>query len=121
MKKSVLKAVENRFTPEFINRLDDIIVFSPLTFDEVKRIAAIYLGSIRKAMGASGKMLFFSDAALSALSSAGFSVKYGARFLKRYIDEKVKMPITLKWKESDRFFVEEEGGEVVVIAQGVPT
>ena len=47
-------------------------------------------------------------------------MKYGARFLKRHIDEKVKMPITLKWKESDRFFVEEEGGEVVVIAEGVP-
>jgi ATP-dependent Clp protease ATP-binding subunit ClpA len=120
VKKSIIKAVENRFTPEFINRLDDVIVFSPLTFDEVKRIASIYLGSIRKSMAASGKTLAFSDASLTALSSAGFSVKYGARFLKRHIDEKVKMPITLKWKESDRFFVDEEDGEVVVIAQGVP-
>jgi ATP-dependent Clp protease ATP-binding subunit ClpA len=120
VKKSIIKAVENRFTPEFINRLDDVIVFSPLTFDEVKRIASIYLGSIRKAMEASGKTLAFSDASLTSLSSAGFSVKYGARFLKRHIDEKVKMPITLKWKESDRFFVDEEDGEVVVIAQGVP-
>jgi ATP-dependent Clp protease ATP-binding subunit ClpC len=122
VKKSIIKAVENRFNPEFINRLDDVIVFSPLTFDEVKQIAAIYLGSIRTAMAASGKTLAFSDSSLTALSSAGFSVKYGARFLKRHIDEKVKMPITLKWKESDRFFVDvdEEGGEVVVIAQGVP-
>ncbi|MDX1815160.1 MAG: AAA family ATPase, partial [Thermodesulfobacteriota bacterium] len=120
VKKSVHKAVENRFTPEFINRLDDVIVFSPLTLDEVKRIAAIYLESVQKTMAASGKTLLFSDASLNALSSTGFSVKYGARFLKRHIDEKVKMPITLKWKESDRFFVEEEGGEVVVIAEGVP-
>ncbi|HBX43580.1 MAG TPA: chaperone protein ClpB, partial [Deltaproteobacteria bacterium] len=120
VKKSVLRAVENRFTPEFINRLDDVIVFSPLTFDEVKRIAGIYLESIRKAMAASGKTLTISDASLDALAGTGFSVKYGARFLKRFIDEKVKMPITLKWKKSDRFFVEEQGGEVVVIAEGVP-
>jgi ATP-dependent Clp protease ATP-binding subunit ClpC len=120
VKKSVLRAVENRFTPEFINRLDDVIVFSPLTFDEVKRIAGIYLESIRKSMAASGKTLTFSDASLDALAGTGFSVKYGARFLKRFIDEKVKMPITLKWKQSDRFFVEGEGGEVVVIAEGVP-
>ncbi|HEU5360630.1 MAG TPA: ATP-dependent Clp protease ATP-binding subunit [Candidatus Deferrimicrobiaceae bacterium] len=119
VRKSVLKAVENRFTPEFINRLDDVIVFSPLSFDEVKRIASIYLESIRRTMAVSGKKLLFSDASLEALSRTGFSVKYGARFLKRHIDEKVKMPITLRWKESDRFFVEAEGGEVVVIPEGV--
>src|SRR3990172_5662359 len=118
VKKSIIKAVENLFTPEFINRLDDVIVFSPLTFDEVKRIAEIYLGAIRKTMAASGKTLLFSDASLAALAGTGFSVKYGARYLKRYIDEKVKMPITLRWKESDRFLVEAENGEVVVIAEG---
>ena len=119
VKKSVLKAVENRFSPEFINRLDDVIVFSPLSFDEVKQIAVIYLESIRAAMAASGKTLAFSEASLNALAGTGFSVKYGARFLKRFIDEKVKMPITLRWRESDRFLVDEEGGEVVVIAEGV--
>jgi ATP-dependent Clp protease ATP-binding subunit ClpA len=119
VKKSVLKAVENRFSPEFINRLDDVIVFSPLSFDEVKQIAVIYLESIRAAMAASGKTLAFSEASLNVLAGTGFSVKYGARFLKRFIDEKVKMPITLRWRESDRFLVDEEGGEVVVIAEGV--
>ncbi|MGB3097241.1 MAG: ATP-dependent Clp protease ATP-binding subunit [Candidatus Deferrimicrobiaceae bacterium] len=119
VKKSVLKAVENRFSPEFINRLDDVIVFSPLSFGEVKQIAVIYLESIRAAMAASGKTLAFSEASLNVLAGTGFSVKYGARFLKRFIDEKVKMPITLRWRESDRFLVDEEGGEVVVIAEGV--
>ncbi len=120
IRKSVLKAVESRFTPEFINRLDDVIVFSPLSSDEVKRIAGIYLESIRKAMARSGKTLAVSDAAQAALARTGFSVKYGARFLKRHIDEKIKMPITLRWKESDHFLVEESGGEVVVATQGVP-
>jgi ATP-dependent Clp protease ATP-binding subunit ClpA len=120
VRKSVLRAVENRFTPEFINRLDDVIVFSPLSFDEVKSIAALYLGRIRDTMAGHGKTMDVSDAALSALARAGFSVKYGARFLKRYIDEKVKMPITLRWKESDRFYVEEVGGGLAVITQKVP-
>jgi ATP-dependent Clp protease ATP-binding subunit ClpA len=120
VRKSVLRAVENRFTPEFINRLDDVIVFSPLAFDEVKKIAALYVGRIRETMAGHGKTVEISDDALAALARAGFSVKYGARFLKRFIDEKVKMPITLRWKESDRFQVEEAGGEVAVVTQKVP-
>ncbi len=119
VRKAVLKAAENRFTPEFINRLDDIIVFTPLSLDEVRRIASIYLDSIRKMMAVHGKTLEVSEAALSSLARAGFSVKYGARFLKRGIDEKVKMPVTLRWKESDRFYVDEVDGEPVVITQRV--
>ena len=94
----------------------------PSGYDLLKTlaIARIYLDSIRKAMGSSGKSMTISDAALDVLAGTGFSVKYGARFLKRHIDEKVKMPLTLKWKQSDRFFVEKEGDEVVVLAEGVP-
>ncbi|MCL1926909.1 MAG: ATP-dependent Clp protease ATP-binding subunit [Syntrophorhabdaceae bacterium] len=119
VRKAVLKAAENRFSPEFINRLDDIVVFSTLSADEVRKIASIYLESIRKMMAGHGKTLRVSDAALSALAGAGFSVKYGARFLKRLIDEKVKMPVTLQWKESDHFCVESIDGEPVVITQRV--
>jgi ATP-dependent Clp protease ATP-binding subunit ClpA len=120
VRKAVLKAAENRFTPEFINRLDDIIVFAPLSFEEVRSIAAIYLDQIGRMMSSHGKTLVVSDAALSSLARTGFSVKYGARFLKRGIDEKVKMPVTLKWKESDHFLVEEIDGATVVISQKVP-
>jgi ATP-dependent Clp protease ATP-binding subunit ClpA len=119
VRKSVLRAVENRFSPEFVNRLDDVIVFSPLSTDEARRIAGLYLEQIRSAMAGHGKTLQVSDAGLSALARTGFSVKYGARFLKRMIDEKVKMPITLQWRESDHFHVEEAGGDVVVITQKV--
>jgi len=119
VRKAVLKAAENRFSPEFINRLDDVVVFTPLSIDEVRRIAELYIDTIRKRMAAHGKTLAVSDAAVAALARAGFSVKYGARFLKRGIDEKVKVPVTLKWKESDHFLVEEVGGEVVLITQKV--
>jgi len=69
--------------------------------------------------GSSTCTVVVSDAAVAALARAGFSVKYGARFLKRAIDEKVKVPVTLKWKESDHFLVEEVDGEVVLITQKV--
>jgi ATP-dependent Clp protease ATP-binding subunit ClpC len=121
IRKGVLKAVENRFTPEFINRLDDIIVFSPLTFDEVKQIASLYLGQIARTMEEHGKSLHVSDASLAAMARTGFSVKYGARFLKRFIDERVKMPLTLQWKSSDRFLVEEIDGAINVTSQKVST
>lgn len=120
VKKGVLKAVENRFSPEFINRLDDVIVFTPLSHEEVKKIAALYLDTIRRQMEAYGKRLEVTDAALSVLAGAGFSVKYGARFLKRTIDDRVKMPITLRWKESDHFLVDAPAGEVIVSTEGVP-
>jgi len=120
VKKGVLKAVENRFSPEFINRLDDVIVFSPLSHDEVKRIAALYLDTIRRQMAQHGKHLEVTDAALAVLAGAGFSIKYGARFLKRTIDDKVKMPVTLRWKESSHFLVDACGNDIVVTTQGVP-
>jgi len=119
VRKAVLKAAENRFTPEFINRLDDVVVFTPLTIDEVRRIAELYIDTIRKRMAEHGKTLVVSDAAVASLARTGFSVKYGARFLKRGIDEKVKVPVTLRWKESDHFFVEEVDGVPVLITQKV--
>jgi ATP-dependent Clp protease ATP-binding subunit ClpA len=119
VRKAVLKAAENRFSPEFINRLDDVVVFTPLSIDEVRRIAELYIDTIRKRMAAHGKTLVVSDAAVAVLARAGFSVKYGARFLKRAIDEKVKVPVTLKWKESDHFLADEVDGAVVLITQKV--
>jgi ATP-dependent Clp protease ATP-binding subunit ClpC len=55
-----------------------------------------------------------SEAAINLLTEKGFSAKYGARFLKRHIDEKVKLPLTAMWKTSTNFVVDLEDGEIVV-------
>ncbi len=115
VKKSVIKEVEHHFSPEFLNRIDDIIVFSPLTREEVKEIARRYLQRLKKTLGDQGKTLVFSEEGLEGLVEIGFSLKYGARFLKRRIDEQVKMPITLHWKEGSEFSISPEKGEVKVI------
>ncbi|MEP6922947.1 MAG: ATP-dependent Clp protease ATP-binding subunit [Pyrinomonadaceae bacterium] len=114
IKGSVMKAAETRFSPEFRNRIDEIVIFSPLTMDEVRDIARIYLSKLRRQMERQGKIVEVTEAAIDELTKKGFSTAYGARFLKRHIDEKVKLPITNAWKTATRFVVDSEEGEVTV-------
>lgn len=113
IKNDVMKAAETRFSPEFRNRIDEIVVFAPLTMDEVKQIAQIYLEKTRRQMKSQSKSFETTEAALLLITEKGFSMQYGARFLKRFIDERVKLPITTMWKEGSHFIVDVEDGEVV--------
>src|SRR4030081_2229103 len=113
IKNEVMKAAETRFSPEFRNRIDEIVVFAPLTMDEVKQIAQIYLDRTSRQMKSQGKSFETTDQALSLITEKGFSKQYGARFLKRFIDERVKLPITTMWKIGSHFIVDVEDGEVV--------
>ena len=114
IKNEVMKAAEIRFSPEFRNRIDEIVVFSPLTLDEVKQIAQLYLDKTRRQMKRQGKSFEVTSQAIDLLTEKGFSMQYGARFLKRYIDEKVKLPITTMWKSGSKFSVDVEGEEISV-------
>jgi ATP-dependent Clp protease ATP-binding subunit ClpA len=114
IKHEILKAAEEHFSPEFRNRIDEIIVFSPLTREEVRKIAQMYLEKIRVQMAKNHKTLVLTEAALDRLVEIGFSQQYGARYLKRTIDEYVKLPITERWKDSRRFMVDNINGQVVV-------
>ncbi|HEX8353879.1 MAG TPA: ATP-dependent Clp protease ATP-binding subunit [Pyrinomonadaceae bacterium] len=113
----VMKAAENRFSPEFRNRIDEIVVFSPLAMDEVRDIAKIYTARLCRQMESQGKGCRVTPAALDLLTEKGYSPAYGARFLKRHIDEKVKLPITAMWKDASSFTADVENGEVVVKAE----
>lgn len=117
IKGDVMKAAENRFSPEFRNRIDEIIVFSPLTMDEVKGIAKLYLAKIRKQMEMQGKFIEITDEAIDLITLKGYSPAYGARFLKRHIDQKIKLPLTNLWKTATQFIVDAEGDEIVVKAK----
>jgi len=112
IKRAVLQAAETRFSPEFRNRIDEIVVFSPLTQDEVKQIAQLYLSAVQRQMARQGKRMTIPEAALNRLVELGFSPAYGARFLKRTIDEKVKLPITNLWKAFNVFVVDVVDGKV---------
>src|ERR1044072_1292075 len=113
IKGDVMKAAENRFSPEFRNRIDEIVVFSPLMMDEVRDIAKIYTNKLCRQMEKQGKNCNVTEDALDILTEKGYSPAYGACFLKRHIDEKVKLPITAMWKEGSRFVADVVDGEVV--------
>ncbi|MGH9916072.1 MAG: AAA family ATPase, partial [Pyrinomonadaceae bacterium] len=114
IRNDVLKAAEQRFSPEFRNRIDEIVVFSPLTMDEVKQITILYLGRLRRQMEKEGRTVDFTEKAVELLTQKGYSRLYGARFLKRHIDEKVKLPITAMWKEATSFIVDVEEENIVI-------
>src|SRR5881394_3316806 len=113
IKNEVLKAAEQRFSPEFRNRIDEIVVFSPLTMDEVRQIAQLYLDKTNRQMKRQGKFFEVTEPAIDLVTEKGYSMQYGARFLKRYIDEYVKLPITTMWKAGSKFQVDVTAGELV--------
>jgi ATP-dependent Clp protease ATP-binding subunit ClpC len=121
VKNEVMKAAEQRFSPEFRNRIDEIVVFSPLTMDEVRQIAVIYLDKLRKQMERQGKTVQVTERAIDSLTEKGYSPAYGARFLKRHIDEKVKLPLTAMWKGASQFVVDYEEGEITIKAIDAPS
>jgi len=82
--------------------------------DEVRQIAQLYVERLTRQMERQGKGLQVTDEAINLLTEKGFSSKYGARFLKRHIDEKVKLPITAMWKGGGKFLVHVEAEEIQV-------
>jgi ATP-dependent Clp protease ATP-binding subunit ClpA len=114
IKREVLKEMEKTFSPEFRNRIDEQIVFAPLTREEVRTIAEKYLTHVERTLRDTNKNLIVTPEALETLVSQGYSYAYGARFLKRSIDEKIKIPLTTMWNESDSFLAEVLEEKVVV-------
>ena len=82
--------MKNHFTPEFLNRLDEVIVFNPLKEGEVRRIVDIELGKLTSRLERLGYHINFSDQVRDMLADVGFDEKYGARPIKRAIQEKIE-------------------------------
>jgi len=93
MKKAVLEIVSQHFRPEFINRVDDIVVFHPLGRSQLRSIVDIQLGNLRKRLVERDIHITLNDAARDLLGEAGFDPVYGARPLKRAIQAQVENPL----------------------------
>ncbi|NKB77851.1 MAG: ATP-dependent chaperone ClpB [Gammaproteobacteria bacterium] len=96
MKSSVMRVVSQQFRPEFINRVDDLIVFHPLEKSQIKKIAAIQIDSLRKRLAQREMDIVLSDSALNKLTEFGFDPVYGARPLKRAIQIEIENPVAQK-------------------------
>ena len=93
MKASVMEIVAQQFRPEFINRVDDVVVFHPLNQAHIRAIVDIQLGYLRERLAERDMTIILSDAAREKLAEAGFDPVYGARPLKRAIQQQVENPL----------------------------
>jgi ATP-dependent Clp protease ATP-binding subunit ClpB len=93
MKSAVMEIVGGHFRPEFINRLDEIVVFHPLGREEIRAIAEIQINHLRKRLAEREIGLELTTAALDHLGDAGFDSVYGARPLKRAIRQQLENPL----------------------------
>jgi len=96
MKSAVMEVVGHHFRPEFINRVDDLVVFHPLDQAQIRLIAGIQLGMLRERLENTGLEMEISDEALDLLATAGFDPVYGARPLRRAIQQNIENPLAQK-------------------------
>ena len=90
MKERVMAEVKDTFRPEFINRIDDLIVFHALEPDDIRRIAALMLGSVSRRLAERGMQLSYGDDVIALLAEEGYDANFGARPLRRTIQRTVE-------------------------------
>ena len=118
MEKRVMDALRATFKPEFLNRIDEIVIFNSLGPEEIKKIVEIQIGLLARRLEASKITLKLTDEAKAFLASSGFDPVYGARPLKRTIQHLVQDPLAMKIldgsvKEGDHLRVDVRNGDLV--------
>lgn len=101
MQKRVLEVVRSTFKPEFLNRVDEIIIFHALAKEEIKKIVEIQLSFLNKRLAEKKLSLRLTESAKELLVNQGFNPVYGARLLKRTIQRMIQDPLALKLLEGD--------------------
>ncbi|NKJ21443.1 ATP-dependent Clp protease ATP-binding subunit ClpB [Dyella sp. SG609] len=122
MKASVLGVVQAHFRPEFINRLDELVVFRPLEKKQIRKIALIQLIHLEKRLAERQLRLEIGEKALDLLGNVGFDPVYGARPLKRAIQQQLENPLAKeilegRYAPGDVIGVDAEGGQLVFRTQ----
>ncbi len=114
MRAAVQEALRARFLPEFLNRVDDIVVFQPLRPDEIEKIVRLQLDDLNRRLEANGLTLEVGEAAVARIAEVGFDPLYGARPLKRVIQREVQNPLATallksSYPEGSTVFVDFDG------------
>ncbi|PZR81978.1 MAG: hypothetical protein DLM65_04755, partial [Candidatus Aeolococcus gillhamiae] len=115
----VLAVLRQHFRPEFLNRVDEIIVFSRLDREQLRHIVEIQLQSLRSRLAQRSISLDVDEAALDLIAEDGYDPTYGARPLKRVIQRRLQDPLAMaileaRLRDGDRAHVEVRGGELVI-------
>jgi ATP-dependent Clp protease ATP-binding subunit ClpB len=118
-KEKVMEVVKKSFRPEFVNRLDDIIVFDRLQKEEIKEIVKIQVNNLKNILKDKNLTFLITDKAVEWLASKGFDQEYGARPLKRAIQKYIQNPIAnlildMKDKKLDEIKIDVDGDQLVL-------
>jgi ATP-dependent Clp protease ATP-binding subunit ClpB len=124
MKAAVLEIVGQHFRPEFINRVDEVVVFHPLGHEHIRRIVDIQVGYLRRRLADRDMEVELDDAARDQLGEAGFDPVYGARPLKRAIQHQLENPLAQsilrgEFAPGDRVLVTVRDGRLAFERAGV--
>lgn len=118
VKLAVMGEVKSHFRPEFVNRIDEVVVFHALGEDNIKAIAEIQLQYLAKRLAAMDMQLELTDAAIAEIANAGFDPVYGARPLKRAIQSEIENPLSREilsgnFVATDTIRVDAKAGKIV--------
>jgi ATP-dependent Clp protease ATP-binding subunit ClpB len=123
MQEKVMATVRDHFKPEFLNRIDEVIVFHRLSSQDLERIVAIQVEQLRERLAQRNISIALTDVARSYLAQRGHDPAYGARPLKRLIQREIENPLALKlldgtFTDGDALEVDAEGDRLVFHAVG---
>jgi ATP-dependent Clp protease ATP-binding subunit ClpB len=121
MVNEVNMVLKKSFRPEFLNRVDDIIIFESLTIEEITRIVNIQIAELQKRLDEKKLHIELTDAAKKNLAKHGFDPNFGARPLKRYIQQTIENPLAMmiledKLSEGAKVKVDEKDGKIILSA-----
>ena len=116
LRQAVHESLKTRFLPEFLNRIDDIVIFHPLDRDEIHQIVRLQLDELASRLGASGLVLSVSEDAINEVASVGYDPTYGARPLKRVIQREIQNRLATSllrhdYAEGSTVYVDFDGNE----------
>jgi ATP-dependent Clp protease ATP-binding subunit ClpB len=119
MRQAVMETLQQLFRPEFLNRVDDVIIFHPLTRQDLRRIVEIQLRDLRRRLGERKLALEVTNSAEDYLAEQGYDPVYGARPLKRTIQRLLQDPLAMRmlegeFHEGDTIHVDHAGGKLVL-------
>ena len=115
MRARVMEALQREFLPEFLNRIDEVVVFHPLSRDHIKAIVELQLRDLQKRLAAQRLSIQLTDKAKERLAEEGYDPVYGARPLRRVIQQRIENPLSLRllegaYAEGQTIKVDTDGG-----------
>jgi ATP-dependent Clp protease ATP-binding subunit ClpA len=114
----IMRELERRFSPEFRNRIDEVVLFRPLSKEEVREISVQQITKVQRVLTRNNRSLTVTPAALEQIVQDGYSLAYGARFLKRSIEDRIKLPISQRWTDGSTYLADVRDGQVHVEVSG---